>query len=118
MKHLGADYPHKEQGLRRFQEEGWFLVDATYDPVNGIEDDKERDRAIMRSYPELVADLRDLTPDNSTPIILIKANVCRLLESRLLKNGFRVINRGIRPPFPLYGDTVFRSKLSEILHAS
>lgn len=118
MKHIEADYQTKEQGLTKFQGKGWYLIDATYTPVNNIKDDKERNKAIMRNYPELVTDLRSLTPDCSTPIILIKSNVCKLLESRLLKEGFRVINRGIRPPFPLYGDTVFRSKLSEILRAS
>jgi hypothetical protein len=30
-------------------------------------------------------------------VILIKANVCKVLEPRLVKDGVRVLNHGIRP---------------------
>jgi hypothetical protein len=36
------------------------------------------------------------------PVILIKANVCKVLDPRLVKDGVRVLNHGIRPPFPTY----------------
>jgi hypothetical protein len=38
-------------------------------------------------YPLLRDDLASLTPDRSIPVVLIKANVCRILEPLLSKDG-------------------------------
>jgi hypothetical protein len=43
------------------------------------------------------------------PVILIKANVCKVLDPRLVKDGVRVLNHGIRPPFPTYPPDKFRT---------
>jgi hypothetical protein len=92
----------KDQGLRELQRRGWLLVDATYEPVDGLSD-KKRDTVIIRDYPLLCADLKALLPDKSTPIVLVKANVCRLLESKLIDDGFTVINGGVEVYFPASG---------------
>ncbi len=115
MQHINATYSTKEGGLRQFMDKDLLLVDATYAPVNSIEDADERAKVILADYPALVADLLDLTPDRSAEIILIKHNVCELLESRLLKDGFRVINRKIKVPFPYASADPFCKKLDEIL---
>jgi hypothetical protein len=44
----------KPEGLRRFRECGWLLVDATYKPVNEPGDRRRRDRVIKEDYPQLV----------------------------------------------------------------
>jgi hypothetical protein len=44
-----------------------------------------------------------LTPDRSAPLILIKANVCRLLKLRLEQDRFDVLNRDRTIPFPSTG---------------
>ena len=77
-----------------------------------------RNRAILRDYPLLVTDLKELTPDRSAPVVLIKANVCKVLEPRLVKDGFRVLNRGIRPPFPTYQPDMFREDFNRILRSA
>ena len=41
--------------------------------------------------------------DRSTPLILIKANVCRILEPKLAQDGFNVLNRGRVIYFPAWG---------------
>jgi hypothetical protein len=41
-------------------------------------------------------------PDRLKPLVLIKANVCRILEPKL-KDEFRVLNDGIVIPFPSDG---------------
>lgn len=61
-----------------------MLVDATYEPVDGL-GERERDAVIVRDYPLLHTDLDTLLPDKSTPVVLVKVNVCRLLEPRLTK---------------------------------
>ena len=49
-------------------------------------------RAIVGGYQSLREDLASLLPDRPAPLILIKENVCRLLEARLREDGFgRVI---------------------------
>jgi len=52
----------KEEGLREFQRQGWLLVDATYEPVNGLST-AERDRVIAKDFELLCEDLRAITPD-------------------------------------------------------
>jgi hypothetical protein len=92
----------KEVGLREFQRRGWLLVDATYEPVNKL-DRSSAARMIERDYPLLRDDLVTLTPDRSVPLVLIKKNICKVLEPKLTRDGFRVLNRGCLIPFPASG---------------
>jgi hypothetical protein len=60
-----------------------------------------------------------LTPDRLVPLVLIKATVCRLLESKLLQSGFTVLNNGIVIPFPAYGwQQKFRGQFDVVLKAA
>jgi len=61
--------------------------------VNELSPSK-RNRAIVGDYQSLREDLARLLPDRSAPLILIKENVCRLLEARLRQDGFNVLNAG------------------------
>ena len=36
MKQIRFDPVTKERGLQAFQQKGWVLIDATYEPVNGL----------------------------------------------------------------------------------
>lgn len=101
MLHLGFVPTSEESGLREFQRRGWVLADATYEPVNVA--GKSRDRVIARDYDLLRKDLARMLPDRSVPIILIKANVCRLLDRRLRNDGFNVLNCGRVVHFPSTG---------------
>jgi hypothetical protein len=101
MRHFNIKPASKDDGLREFQRRGWLLVDATYEPVDGL-DEKSRNAIILRDYPQLCADLEALV-DDDTPIVLIKANVCRLLEHRLIEDGFTIINAGTEVYFPSSG---------------
>jgi hypothetical protein len=56
MKQLNLSPDTKESGLRAFQRRGWVLADATYEPVNAL-NDSERDKAVVRDYPLLCSDL-------------------------------------------------------------
>jgi hypothetical protein len=102
MKALGISPSTKPCGLRAFRQRGWILIDATYEPVNGVSN-AGRGAILDRDYPLLRDDLARLTPDRSVPLILIKANVCRILEPRLTADGFSVLNRGRSVPFPSHG---------------
>jgi hypothetical protein len=104
MKQLGVSPASKDDGLREFQKRGWILVDATYQPVNEMTP-SERNAVIVRDYDVLRADLTALLPGRTAPILLMKANVCELLEPRLVADGFNVLNGGRRVPFPVMHHT-------------
>ena len=93
MRQLDLSPSSKQAGLRELQERGWVLVDATYQPVDKLTKNAshDRDEAIGRDYQLLLDDLASLMPDRFVPVVLIKANVCRILEPLLLKDGFRVL---------------------------
>src|SRR5262249_1888247 len=99
MRQLDISPVSKHAGLREFQQRGWVLIDATYEPVNTLNSSK-RDSMIVRDYPLLRDDLTSLIPDRATPLILIKTNVCRILEPKLTDDGFNVLNRGRVIYFP------------------
>jgi hypothetical protein len=102
MKQLRLSPSTKKEGLREFQRSGWVLVDATYEPVNELTR-SSRDKVIDRDYALLRDDLAALIPDRSIPLILIKENVCRILEQKLTEDGFNVLNGGSVIYFPATG---------------
>jgi hypothetical protein len=102
MKQLDWHGSDKAGGLRKLQQCGWFLIDATYEPVDELSD-SGRKKVIERDFQVLCDDLKRSTPDRTALLILIKANVCRILEPRLVHEGFNVLNRGLIIPFPSTG---------------
>ena len=115
MKQLSASPATKESGLREFQRRGWLLIDATYQPVNALSR-AERDRIILRDYPLLRSDIEDVLESSATSLVLIKANVCQLLEARLAEDGFNVLNRGRKIYFPSTGrQAEFGQQFGEVL---
>jgi len=102
MKLLNFNPENKREGLKFFSAKGCFLVDATYEPVNMLKG-KIRDNTILMNFGNLAKDLKKLGDPQQIDFILIKANVCRLLESRLLSEGINVINKGVIIPFPSSG---------------
>lgn len=102
MKLLGVATDNKEQGLAAFADSGHLLVDASYQRLNKLTD-KGRNDAVLRDYQDLVADLHDLGGPAGFAIVLVKANVCRLLEPKLQADGFKVLNAGVVLPFPSGG---------------
>jgi hypothetical protein len=110
----------KEGGLQALKEKGWVLVDATYEHVDRLtkESELDRDEVIVRDYEFLVADLERLMAGRSVPVILIKANVCRVLEPLLSDRGFKVLNAGASVYFPSNGrQTDFKKQFSVVSSA-
>jgi hypothetical protein len=90
--------PTKREGLKAFQARGLLLLDATYEPVDGMKL-RERNAIIRRDFEQLVARL-----DRTVPVVLIKVNICAVLESLLVDRNFNVLDCGARIPFPGYGN--------------
>jgi hypothetical protein len=116
MRQLRFCPPAKKDGLIEFKERGWVLVDATYRPVNGPISRADCNRIIEQDYELLRDDLKSLISDHSTPLVLIKKNVCRLLGPKLVDDGFTVLNRGRDVYFPSNGwQKKFREQFGRIL---
>jgi hypothetical protein len=93
----------KHEGLQEFATRGFLLLDATYTPVNHPHlSPRERDQLVLTDFPLLVEGLRKCGGP-ATKLVLVKANVCRLLDSRLTGAGFTVLNHGKSIPFPSTG---------------
>ena len=102
VKQAGFTAKSKSAGLAELKRRGWLLVDATYQPVNLLSA-KDRDAVIEADYPLLRDDIRSLLSERTAPVVAIKANVCRILEPRLLADGFAVLNHGRVIYFPSHG---------------
>lgn len=113
---LGISPVTKEEGLTKFAKAGYLLVDATYVPVNRSFTPKERNAKILKDYPLLLKDLNSLLPSKRTRILLIKVNVCQLLDAPLQSDGFNIINQGDTVPFPAFGQQGrFRRVIKKLL---
>ena len=70
------------------------MLDATYTPVNHEElSHRERNQRILRDLPILVDEFRQ-NVGPATRVVLVKANICELLEATLIGQGLPVIDRG------------------------
>jgi len=113
MKLLGVTAENKAEGLTLFKKAGYLLVDATYQPVNELKG-KKRNDVILRDFSNLVEDLEKVCAGKQIPIILVKSNICKILEPRLKDLGFTVQNNGIVVPFPSTGQQKrFHEKLGK-----
>lgn len=114
MQFAGIEHGKKEEGLRQFRDRGFFVVDASYQPVNNLKG-KARDNKILEEYGALVHDLNFINPDRTIPLILVKKNICKLMEPRLKNAGFKVANDGVSVPFPGSGrQRDFRERIARI----
>lgn len=115
MKLLGYSPTDKRDGLEFFRRNGYLIVDATYKQVNRLKG-KIRDDTILSDYKNQISDLKAVNPQKTIPIILVKANICKLLKDRLSTEGYNIANNGAIIPFPSNGQqNRFHSKALEIL---
>jgi hypothetical protein len=115
MKLLSYSPTDKKDGLKHFKNEGFFLVNATYKQVNKLRG-KIRDYTILSDYNRLIDELETLCLNKNVPIILVKANICRMFDERLTERGFNILNKGVVIPFPSHGQQQrFYLNMSKVL---
>jgi hypothetical protein len=117
MKDVIGKIPNsKDEGLCEFAHRGFLLIDATYTPVNHDHLTlRERNKRILDDLPLLIGELREYVGPK-TGVVLVKANVCTLLEPILTTRGFPILNRGRVIPFPSTGQqNRFREAVCEVL---
>ncbi|MGO9933451.1 MAG: hypothetical protein ACLPV8_16800 [Steroidobacteraceae bacterium] len=113
---IGIKPRSKNEGLREFASRGFLLIDATYTPVNHDHLSlRERNDRILDDLPVLVEELRGYVGPG-TGVVLVKANICVLLEPILTAHGFPILNRGRKIPFPSNGQqNRFREVVRQVL---
>jgi len=116
---LGLSAATKHEGLTEFAAHGYLLIDATYVAVNIAGPIGARNKAaaaqIQKDFPLLLAELQRCARAD-TKLVLVKANVCRLLEAPLLQHGFEVLNANRVIPFPSNGQQPeFRGLVRQVL---
>jgi len=73
-----------------FQRRGCLLVDATYRPLDGLNEEM-REKDILKSYPALLVELSKVFPDKSAAITVMRASVRKALEHMLRNDGLTVL---------------------------
>ena len=106
----------KPYWLRRFQSDGFFLIDAVKEPISGSS--RKRIARISSDASRLISEVKKIDPRQ---IILIKNSVCRALFQRFKDDGLPVINDGPLP-FPALGQATkfadgFRKLMPQIRSA-
>jgi hypothetical protein len=102
MRLLELSPSTKKEGLIRFAEFGFLIVDSIYKPVNQLSG-RERDEAILSNLSNLIKDLLTFGSRSNLRLFLVKSNICRLLESPLIEDGFKIVNYQKCAPFPSNG---------------
>jgi len=103
--------------LKEFQSRGFFLVDASYSPVNKIPKSNERKRAVIRDIPRLVVETMKLNPEK---IIIVKRSIFDPIRKALEQAGFgeKILNKAPLP-FPSHGHQgTYRKRLRELVESS
>jgi len=115
MKLLSYSPTDKKDGLEYFKSNGYLIIDATYKQVNKLKG-KIRDYTILSDYNRLIDDIENMCPEKNVPIILVKANICRMFDERLTERGFNILNKGVVIPFPSRGQQKrFQLEMSKVL---
>ena len=66
--------PEKESWLRRFEADGWYMIEALEDSQEHKVTKQERQERIRKALPHLLERVQQLA-DADTKVILIKSNV-------------------------------------------
>ena len=107
-------FESKDEGLRHFQKEGFYLVNPIYAPVNKVSD-KTADEMILENYEVFKKDLIGEGLQN-TPLIIVKSNVWKILKDKLSDDGFQVLNKDVMIPFPMhYHFESFKEKVQSLM---
>jgi len=102
----------KGEFLRKFQREGFYLIDASNEPMKDRRRSKKK-KQIKDSLETLIKKVRNLI-DKETKIILICKTVYEVCHDELKSRGFNVLNEN-PIPFPIGHQIEYREKLKTLL---
>jgi len=103
----------KEQWLRRFQADGWYMIEALEASQVHEVTKKQRQARIQAAAPRLVERVHELA-EPGTKIILIKSNVYDMAAEPLRAAGFNVLNTELVDYPGHFNQRTYREKLANL----
>lgn len=104
----------KEQWLRRFQSDGWYMIEALEMSLEHEVTKQQRQDLIKKNIHRLIERVHKLA-DKHTKIILIKSNVFDVAAEPLRQNGFTVLNTELLDYPGRFNQSAYREKLSRLV---
>ena len=105
---------HKETWLRKFQDDGWYMIEALEESQVHEVTKKERQARIKAAAPRLLERVKAIaSPD--TKIVLIKSNVFDMAAGPLKEAGFRVLNKELVDYPGHFNQKAYREKLAALI---
>jgi hypothetical protein len=101
----------KSELLARFMHEGYFLIDASEEPMPDRASSSQKLALLRASVPRLIIRLKELSIDKNTPIVLIGGVTYSACAQSLTNLGFNVINEAMIDHPARGGQLRFRQKL-------
>lgn len=106
----------KEQWLRRFQQDGCYMIEALEESQKHEVTKQQRQAKILANLPRLIERVRELAePD--TAIVLIKSNVYDVAAEPLRQAGFNVLNTELVDYPGRFNQRDYRKKLTKLIDA-
>jgi hypothetical protein len=105
--------PDKEQWLRRFQNDGWYMIEALETSQKHEVTKQQRQEHIREQLPRLIERVQKLAA-HDTKIILIKSNVFDVAAEPLRKAGFTVLNTELVDYPGRFNQRDYREKLAHL----
>ena len=106
--------PNKEKWLRRFQADGFYIIEALEDSQQHEVTKPQRQERIAAALPHLIERIRQLA-DEDTKIILIKSNVFEVAATPLRKAGFSVLNKELVDYPGHFNQRNYRQKIAALV---
>jgi hypothetical protein len=114
----GGIRSRKSEFLARFTREGYFLIDASEDPMPDRASSSQKLALLRASVPRLIARLKEFAIEKNTPIVLIGGVTYSACAQSLMNLGFNVINKAMID-HPARGHQLrFRQKLGYTLRSA
>lgn len=104
----------KDEWLRRFQADGWYMIEALEESQAHKVTKPQRQERIREHLPRLVERVTELA-DSDTKIILIKSNVFEVAAEPLRAAGFNVLNQKLVDYPGHYNQAAYREKLANLI---
>jgi hypothetical protein len=104
----------KEQWLRRFQEDGYYMIEALEASQVHEITKKQRQERIATELPQLIKRVHELT-ESDTKIILIKSNVFDIAAGPLRRAGLTVLNTELVDYPGRFNQRDYRQKLADLV---
>ena len=105
----------KPELLRKFQEDGYHLIDAYEQPMPDGADTAAKTRLMRSTLPVLLTRVRQFVGQKDVPIVLIGGITYSVCAEALRRDGRNVANDAMINHPARGGQVLFRSKLETVL---